>query len=159
MEKSDAQEARHDSGNDPSVQSGSDRSAPVSCWPQSHYSAQALANLFGPGQCKKVCSDHKTLKIFVFPLICINARSAWVSVYVCGGVGVPGYTSIYYIYKYLKQPATHMGNKQHQQPNEPCRKHQIINKDYISVEQAACEGRRSVCVLKECGEGAICFRP
>lgn len=75
----------------------------------------------------------------------------------CGDVGVPGSTSIYYIRKYLKQPATHMGNK-HQQPNEPCRKHQIINKDYISVEQASCGGRRSVCIEGEWG-GCYLFSP
>lgn len=82
----------------------------------------------------------------------------WVWVCECGGVGVPGYTSVYYIYKYLKQPATHMGNKQHQQPNEPCRKHQIINKDYISVEQASSVGRRSVCIKEE-GGGCYLFSP
>lgn len=29
-----------------------------------------------------------------------------------------------------------MDHKQHQQPYKTCRKHQIINKDYIAVEQA-----------------------
>lgn len=53
---------------------------------------------------------------------------------VCVGMGV--WVLPAYRHKYLKQPATHMDHKQHQQPNEPCRKHQIINKDYISVEQA-----------------------
>lgn len=45
-----------------------------------------------------------------------------------------------------------MGNKQHQQPNEPCRKHQIINKDYISVEQVSFRRRTSgVCIKGERG--------